>query len=61
LRRGEPGIAYYFASSLIWGISPAQVRRRVLERATLACRQIVAFAAMAGEMLKQVRNLRMRQ
>lgn len=44
-----------------WGISPAQVWKRVLERATLARRQIVAFASMAADKLKQVQAMRMRR
>ena len=44
-----------------WGINPAQVWRRVMERATLARRQIVAFAAMAAEKLRRPNVLRMRQ
>ena len=44
-----------------WGINPAQVWKRVLERATQARRQIVAFASMAAEKLKQANVLRMRR
>lgn len=43
-----------------WGINPAQVWKRVMERATLARRQVIAFASMAADKLKQVRSLRMR-
>jgi conjugative relaxase-like TrwC/TraI family protein len=43
------------------GISPARVWQRVLERATLARRQIVSFAALAADKLKQANILRMRQ
>lgn len=44
-----------------WGINPAQVWKRVLERATLARRQIVAFATFAADKLKQVQVMRMRR
>lgn len=44
-----------------WGINPAQVWKRVLERATQARRQIVAFASMAADKLKQIQAMRMRR
>ena len=44
-----------------WGINPAQVWKRVLERATQARRQIVAFASMAADKQKQANVLRVRR
>jgi hypothetical protein len=44
-----------------WGINSAQVWKRVLERATQARRQIVAFASIAAEKLRQINAMRMRR
>ena len=44
-----------------WGINPAQVWRRVMERAAVIWRQVAGFGYAAVERLKQANVLRMRQ